>query len=104
MAETHETTADVGTQRLARVYATALLDTADKTGETPEILDEADALLDLFKSQPDLETFFASPAIGRKAREEAIDKAFAGRSSDLFRRFLLVLNEHERLGIIRAIR
>src|SRR5205823_3751791 len=42
--------------------------------------------------------------VGRKTRKEAIDKAFAGKASDTFYKMLLVLNDHDRLDLIRPLR
>jgi F-type H+-transporting ATPase subunit delta len=45
----------------------------------------------------------AGSAVGRTAKDEVIKKAFQGRSSDLFLNFLLVLNHHDRLDLLRPI-
>jgi F-type H+-transporting ATPase subunit delta len=98
-------TADVSALRIARVYAAALLNAAAKTGAVPMVLEELDSLVeDVFAKQPQLEVLFSSAAIGRHVRQTALEKAFAGRASEPFRNFLFVLNEHERLDLIRPIR
>lgn len=103
-APEHQPTADVGSQRVAKVYAEALLAAADKQGQADEVVEELEALVrDLFKSDPRTEAFFSSAAIGRKAKAEVIRKTFEGRASELFCNFLQVLNEHERLDLLRPI-
>src|SRR5262249_25460854 len=58
---------------------------------------------DVFKAKPKLEVLLSSAAIGRKRREEIITKIFQTRASDLFFNFLMVLNDQERLELLRPI-
>src|SRR5262249_4288789 len=68
------------------------------------VLEEFDAFVhDLFRRDPQFETFLASSAIGRDRKKEALLKAFDGRASEVFVNFLLVVNQHERLDMLRAI-
>ncbi|MCI0739772.1 MAG: ATP synthase F1 subunit delta [Gemmataceae bacterium] len=97
-------TVDVSARRIARVYAEALLNAAEKQGQAEDVVEELESLvIDLFAAHPQLETLFSSAALGRHARAGALEKAFSGRASDVFFQFLMVLNEHERLELIRAI-
>jgi F-type H+-transporting ATPase subunit delta len=102
-------TADVGAQRVARVYAEALLNNAEKRGQVEALFEELDSLVhDVFRSDPLVEQFFASPAVPTKVKAEAIERLFGGRGSELFINFLKVLNDHGRLDllpqILRALR
>jgi F-type H+-transporting ATPase subunit delta len=100
----HATVLDDTEQHLARVYAEALLGAAEKQGQAAEIRDELDALVrEVFARDPNLEAFLASAAVGRERKREAIHKAFAGRSSDVLVKFLYVLNEHDRLSLLRGV-
>src|SRR5437899_117288 len=93
-------TADIGAQRIARVYAEALYDTAAKAAQFDSVLEQLHSLIDdVFQAQPQLETLIAGSAVGRTAKEAIIRKAFQGRSNYIFLNFLLVLNRHERLGL-----
>ena len=57
----HETVLEVGTERIARIYAEALLRAAAKKDQADEILEELQALLDeVFKADPQFEAFLAS--------------------------------------------
>jgi F-type H+-transporting ATPase subunit delta len=95
---------DVTAQRVARVYAEALLNAADKQGAGEGILDEYRSLVDdVLASNPDVETLLFSAALGRTKREEALEKMLANRASPLFANFLLVLNRHERFELLRPI-
>jgi len=100
----HETVLDAGTERVARVYAEALLDAAARRNQVAEVLEEFASLLeDVFRADPQFEAFLVSGAIGRKPKAAVIHRAFDGRASELFRNFLLVLNDHQRLDTLRDI-
>jgi F-type H+-transporting ATPase subunit delta len=94
----------VGAQRIAQVYAEALLNAAGKKGQVDAVLDELDSVVrDVFGANPQFEAFLASGAIGRGQKAKALQAIFQGRASDLFLDFLMVLNHHERLDLLRAI-
>jgi len=96
--------ADVGVQRVARVYAEALLNAADKRGESEAVLEELAALVfNVFKANPPFETFLSSGVIGPKRKTEVLRSVFQHRASELFVNFLMVLNEHDRLDLLRPI-
>ncbi len=98
-------TGDVSQQRIARVYAEALLNAAERRGQTQEVSDELDALVgQVFPATRDFEAFLSSRAISREAKPPVIERALRGRVSDVLLNFLLVLNRHERLDLLRAIR
>lgn len=105
MIEPKEQFADISAKRVAAIYGEALLNAAEKAGEAPRVLEELDSLIDdLFRNDGRLETLLAGAAVGRNIRAEAIDRAFHGRASATFWHFLRVLNEHDRLELIRPIR
>lgn len=96
--------ADVSARRIAKVYAEGLLNAAEKKGEADAVLAELDSLVrDVFEKEPRLEILLSSAAVGRHARHEALDKVFAGRATTTFANFLHVLNDHERLNLLRPI-
>ncbi|MCS6976960.1 MAG: ATP synthase F1 subunit delta [Gemmatales bacterium] len=96
---------DVGALRVAKVYAEALLNAAEKRNQAQEIWEELDSLVtDIFAAKPELEVFLSSGAIGRNAKENVLRKVFEGRASELFLNFLMVLNRHDRLNLLRAVR
>jgi len=99
-----EPTADVGAQRVAHVYAEALLNAADKQGQSEQVLESLESLIrDLFVAEPQLEAFLTSSAVGRERKAHLIDKVFEHQASVLFVDFLKVLNQHERLNLLRPI-
>jgi F-type H+-transporting ATPase subunit delta len=96
--------ADVGSRRVARTYAEALLNAAARRNQEREVLEELDSLVrDVFGAMPPLEAFLASRAVSRERKPRVIRSALQGRASEVFLNFLLVLNQHERLDLLRPI-
>src|SRR5262245_47946526 len=91
--------ADAGLNRIARVYAEALLNAAEQKNQAREVFDELDAIVDAIQIDPMLGAFFTGGTIGRDHRTAVLKAAFEGRASDLVVNFLQVLNEHERLNV-----
>src|SRR6516225_5375564 len=103
-AAQHASVMDVGTERIARVYAEALYRAAQERDQVDAVYEELNSLLrDVFQQAPDWEAFLASGAVGRDRKAVVIRSVLEGRASELFVNFILVLNEHERLDILRAI-
>jgi F-type H+-transporting ATPase subunit delta len=95
---------NVSERRLARIYAEALINIADQQNATPDVVGELhDLVEDVRGRQPYIQAFFTSGVIGKDRREAAIKAAFDGRSHPLVVNFLLVLNDHERLMLLRPI-
>jgi F-type H+-transporting ATPase subunit delta len=102
-ADDFESVADVGTQRVARVYAEALLKAAIKARTVDETVADMQEVVALVQARPEFEIFLTSRTIGRERKAQAIRTAFAGRAQDLLVNALLVLNEHERLELLRPV-
>jgi F-type H+-transporting ATPase subunit delta len=95
---------DVSAQRVARVYAEALVDAAEERGQVDAVLEEYDSLIhEVFRADPMFEAFLASAAVGREHKKEVLRKVFEHRASELFFNFLMVVNQHERLELLRLI-
>jgi len=96
--------ADIGSQRIARVYAEALLNAAQRLGVTETVRQELHGLVDdLFASYPRLELFLHSGIVSRRHKAQVIRQALAGHLSPLVVNLLLVLNDHERLPLVRLV-
>lgn len=105
MIEPKEQFADISAKRLATVYAEAFLNAAEAAGQVAQVLEEIDSVIDdVFQHDVRLEPLLAGAAVGRKIRKLAIEKTFEKRACTTFYKFLLVLNDHERLDLIRPIR
>lgn len=97
----HVTVMDDEARQVARVYADALFKATG--GDVEGVLGELEAIVDgVFGRDPGLALFFESASINRERKAEAIDKAF-GSASDTVRNFLGVLNNHDRLRLLRPI-
>lgn len=99
----HRTVLDDETRHVARIYADALYRAAESSGQVDQVLGEIESLVkDIFAADPGMELFFASAAVGRDRKVQALG-AFKGQASQTFQNFLGVLNEHDRLGMLRPI-
>ena len=98
---------DIHVLRVARVYAEALLNAAVAQGKADEIWDQLAALvgepLRRSDSPADPVAILVKSGIPRIRRADIIGRILGGRVDDLLLRFILVLNAHNRLEILRAV-
>jgi F-type H+-transporting ATPase subunit delta len=96
-------TTEPGAQRVARVYAEAFLNAADRRGQ-PAAVEELESLMrDVLPAQPLFAELLVSGAIGRRHKEAALRNIFDQKVSEVFLNFLLVLNDHQRLDLLPTI-
>lgn len=88
---------------VGRVYAQAAWNSAQKLGQLDDFLAEYRELLALLDQRPELEEFLGIGSLGTDHRQAFLQKVFQGRSSELLYNFLLTLNRHGRMGVLRAI-
>lgn len=99
-----EFSADVMVEQIARVYAQAALDAAEKQAQAAPLVAELESLAsDVFDRLPQFEAVLASARIGYEEKAALIDKAFRRQGSPLLKNFLKVLARHGRLDCLRAI-
>src|SRR5882762_2107506 len=99
-----ESSYDLDTQRLARVYAKALYQTALERDQVVPIQEELEAFFqEVMPIEPAIASFFNSGALGRERRDEIIQKVMLPHVSELVGNLMMVLNAHERLGIFGAV-
>ena len=80
-----ELDADVALERIADVYAAALLGAGEKTCKTDEAMAELDALIDeLFAQFPKLEAILASALVSHEEKCEILDRVLGGRGLPAF--------------------
>ena len=97
---------DIDVLRIARVYAAALLKAAQKTDKVDRMQEHFDELFGTVVGTDEptsIRRLMTSGAIPRGRRDQVITDAFKGRVDDLFLDFLLVLNKHDRLDLIRPV-
>jgi F-type H+-transporting ATPase subunit delta len=98
----HATVFDDATRHVARIYAEALLGAADKRQQTQEVLEQLEELVrEVLARDSAFALFLASAVVSRERKGEALRRAFQGKVNDVLYHFLLVLNDHDRLDIIR---
>jgi F-type H+-transporting ATPase subunit delta len=102
----HETVLEAGSvrSRLAKVYAEALLAVAEDKHAVTETGDELSHFVsDVLGQAPEIESFFVSPVVGKKAKTVALEAALPGHVSDVMRGFFTILNRNNRLDLLRGI-
>jgi F-type H+-transporting ATPase subunit delta len=99
-----QSSVNVDTQRVAKVYAESLYGSAAKHNQAQQVLDELQGLVgEVFKADPKIEGFLSSVIVGRDRKAELIKGVFSTRSSETFFSFLSVLNDHDRLDLLRPV-
>jgi F-type H+-transporting ATPase subunit delta len=99
-----ESSFDRETQRLARVYAKALFQAAAERNEVIAVQDELSAFFqEVMPVDAAVMAFFRSGALGRDRRADIVRKVMLPNLSELLGNLLMVLNEHERLDMFRAV-
>ncbi len=94
---------DAGIQQLAAVYAKALLGATEKAGNTADVADEFEALIQLINAQPRFAQVLASQLLGDDEKQAIIDRVFAPKFTPTLVDFLRVLSRHSRLDLLGAI-
>lgn len=86
-----------------RVYAEAMFDLAEESGQGDALLEELQQVVALADADPRLGHFFGSPFVDEEAHARVIETLFRGKASDLLVDSLQVINRNGRLGLLRAI-
>lgn len=91
---------------VARIYAQSLLELAEKQGGAEHIeliVGELGEIVELARGDAQFAEFLSSRVLPAEKRQASLRRIFDGNASDLTVRFLLVLNEKERLAHLPAI-
>jgi F-type H+-transporting ATPase subunit delta len=89
---------------VARRYARALLDLALKDGSAEQVRGELRSAQGLLLEHRDLMSALAHPAISAERKKKVVAAVWTeARASDLFRRFMDLLVDHDRVGLIGVI-
>ena len=92
------------TAELARPYALALVNAAEKEGGIQPVLDELDEIdSDVLKVFPRFASLLGSARVSSAHKDRILTDVFEKRVSSVVLRFLRVLNRHERLGLLRVV-
>ncbi len=95
---------NVGAERVAKVYAQAIIEAADRNHCRREVLDElASIVRDVLPAAPKARAVFASPRVTPEEKAAIIDRMAKGRVLPTTLHTLQVLARHDRLGIIAEV-
>jgi F-type H+-transporting ATPase subunit delta len=95
---------DIAADRVAKIYAQAIIEAAETAGCRAKVLDELAALArDVLPQVPEAVTVFASPKIAPEEKDRIIDRLASGRMSSTTTNALHVLARHGRLGLLAAV-
>lgn len=88
---------------LALTYARSLLELADERGEVEPVANDMGAVRQILDENPSFAAFLRDPGISREERQAVLDRTFAGKATQLVERFLTLMNERNRLGMLGQI-
>jgi F-type H+-transporting ATPase subunit delta len=87
----------------ADIYAEALLELANERDVAEDLFDEFHSLVEYIESDDDFRRFMASFAVDDDDRREVLRRVFKGRLSEMLLNLMLVLNDHNRAGIVPLV-
>ena len=100
----HPTVLDTSVVQIAKIYAVALYDAAANGNQLDAVIEEYESFVsDVLGKNPEFERALRSTIIGRGEKSATIRRVFEKRASQIFLNFLLVLNEHGRLNVLRPV-
>lgn len=79
------------------IYGSALYQAAMDLGKEKPILEEAQALVAVFKENPDLDGLLRNPTVNAAEKKKLIGRIFAGRISDELLNYLYILVDKRRI-------
>lgn len=95
---------DPSVERIARVYAQAIIEAADRKGCRDEVLDELGSFVrDVLPKVPRAHDILASPKVSAEEKGALIDRITAGRMLPTTVHTLHVLARHGRLGLVADV-
>jgi F-type H+-transporting ATPase subunit delta len=95
---------DIAVDRVAKIYAQAVVEAADAAGCRREVLAELGSLArDVLPQVPQAAAVFASPKVPAEEKAAVIDKVAKGRLRPTSVNALHVLARHGRLGMLGAV-
>jgi F-type H+-transporting ATPase subunit delta len=95
---------DTGAERIARVYAQAIIEAADAKNCRGEVIDEFESLVrDVLPKVPRAREVFESPRVSVEEKDALIDRIAHGRMLPTTVHALHVLARHGRLGIVAEV-
>jgi len=95
---------DIAADRVAKIYAQAIVEAADAAGCRRDVLDELGLLArEVLPKVPEAVAVFSSPKISAEEKDRIIDRLAGNRMKPTTVNALHVLARHGRLGLIGAV-
>jgi F-type H+-transporting ATPase subunit delta len=87
----------------ADIYAQALLELANERDVAEDLFEEFHSLIEYLEGDDEFRGFMASFAVDDDDRREVLKRVFSGRISEMLLNLMLVLNDHNRAGIVKLV-
>ena len=101
----HETVLDTGAMQLGRIYARALIGSADAQGVSDQVLGElADLVDNVLGEHSNLAAAIASPRVSEAEKNRVLDRLLSDKVHPVLLKFLKVACSRGRLGYLAEIR
>ena len=88
---------------MADIDGEALMELAIERAVTEELFIEFSSLIDYLATDEEFAGFMTSFAVDDDDRREVLKRVFSGRLSDLLLNLMLVLNDHDRAGMVPLV-
>ncbi len=95
---------DEQSTHIARAYAEALVNAAEKNGEVEAVVSELEEIdADLVRPNPKFAAILDSPSVPSHEKARILNSVLEGRTLPTVLRFMTVLGNHGRLGLIAPV-
>jgi F-type H+-transporting ATPase subunit delta len=94
---------NVGAQRVAAIYANALVGAAEKSGKLDTVVAELESVAATLAAYPEFESVLGSALVTHEEKVQILERTFGKKLSPLLLDFLKVLSQRGRLEVIRAV-
>lgn len=90
-------------QRIADIYAEALLGLSWEQGQAEQVADQLDALAEMLAEMPDVRDVLRVMSFNPHESRQFVERTFRGRVDDRVADFIGVLARHGRLGLLSIL-
>jgi F-type H+-transporting ATPase subunit delta len=94
---------DVGAQRVAAIYAKALVGAAEKSGTLDSVVAELASVASVLAAYPEFESVLGSALVTHEEKVQVLERTFGKKVSPQVLDFLKVLSHRGRLEVTRAV-
>jgi F-type H+-transporting ATPase subunit delta len=90
-------------ETIAKPYSTALFSLAKERGRESLVTSELDSFVSALQSDSDLQTFYDSPVVDRRVKEQILHSTLTERASELTLNFILLLVRKHRENLVGIV-